>query len=83
MPGPRFIKLKRYELVLIAHLHMRIAKIQRVGQELVSSLYKLKKETYEENYEVLYSRKWQAKVTRINKISYLFSLIKRGPGLQI
>ena len=31
-PGPRFIKLKRYELVLIAHLHMRIVKIQRVGQ---------------------------------------------------
>ena len=32
--GPRFIKLKvkRYELVLIAHLHMRIVKIQRVGQ---------------------------------------------------
>ena len=28
----RFIKLKRYELVLIAHLHMRIVKIQRVGQ---------------------------------------------------
>ena len=47
---------------------------------LVSSLYMLKKETYEENYEALYSRKWQAKVTRINKISYLFSLIKRGPG---
>ena len=31
-PGPRFIKLKRYELVLIAHLHMRIVKIQRVVQ---------------------------------------------------
>ena len=31
-PGPRFIKLKRYELVLIAHWHMRIVKIQRVGQ---------------------------------------------------
>ena len=30
--GPRFIKLKRYELVLIAHLHMRTSKIQRVGQ---------------------------------------------------
>ena len=30
--GPRFIKLKRYELVRIAHLHMRIVKIQRVGQ---------------------------------------------------
>ena len=30
--GPRFIKLKRYELVLIAHLHMRIVKIQRVAQ---------------------------------------------------
>ena len=27
-----FIKLKRYELVLIAHLHMRIAKIGRVGE---------------------------------------------------
>ena len=31
-PGPRFINLKRYELVLIAHLHMRIVKIQRVVQ---------------------------------------------------
>ena len=31
-PGPRFINLKRYELVLISHLHMRIVKIQRVGQ---------------------------------------------------
>ena len=31
-PVPRFIKLKRYELVSIAHLHMRIVKIQRVGQ---------------------------------------------------
>ena len=31
-PGPRFIKQKRYELVLIAHLHMRIVKIQRVVQ---------------------------------------------------
>ena len=30
--GPRFIKLKRCELVLIAHLLMRIVKIQRVGQ---------------------------------------------------
>ena len=30
IPGPRF--LKRYELVLIAHLHMRIVKNQRVGQ---------------------------------------------------
>ena len=29
---PRFIKLKRYELLLIAHLHMRIVKIQRMGQ---------------------------------------------------
>ena len=28
----RFIKLKRYERVLIAHLHMRIVKIQRVVQ---------------------------------------------------
>ena len=27
-----FINLKRYELLLIAHLHMRIVKIQRVGQ---------------------------------------------------
>ena len=31
-PGPRFIKLKRYELVRIAHLHMRIVEFQRVGQ---------------------------------------------------
>ena len=31
-PGPRFIKLKKYELVLIAHLHLRIVKIQQVGQ---------------------------------------------------
>ena len=30
--GPRFIKLKRYELVRIAHLHMRIVEFQRVGQ---------------------------------------------------
>ena len=30
--GPRLINLKRYELVLIAHLHMRIVKIQRVVQ---------------------------------------------------
>ena len=29
---PRFIKLKRYELVLITHLQMLIVKIQRVGQ---------------------------------------------------
>ena len=32
LPGPRFIKLTRYELVLIAHLHMRIVKIQQVVQ---------------------------------------------------
>ena len=29
---PRFINQKRNTLVLIAHLHLRIAKIQRVGQ---------------------------------------------------
>ena len=32
LAGPRFINLKKYELVLIAHLHMRIVKIQQVGQ---------------------------------------------------
>ena len=31
-PEPRFINLKRYELLLIAHLHMSIVKIQRVSQ---------------------------------------------------
>ena len=80
-PGPRFIKLKRYELVLLAHLHMRIVKIQRVGQSArILPIHVKEGDIREKNYEVLYSRKWQAKVTRINKISYLFSLIKRGPG---
>ena len=33
MSGPRFINLQRNELLLIAaHLHMKIFKIQRVGQ---------------------------------------------------
>ena len=31
-PGPRFIIQKTNELLGIAHLHMRIVKIQRVGQ---------------------------------------------------
>ena len=30
--GPRFIIQNTNELILIAHLHMRIVKIQRVGQ---------------------------------------------------
>ena len=44
-----FYQRKRYELVIIAHLHMRIVKFNEWFRVLVSSLYMLKRETYEEN----------------------------------
>ena len=44
-----FYQRERYELVLIAHLHMRIVKFNEWFRVLVSSLYMLKRETYEEN----------------------------------
>ena len=65
VPGPRFIKLKRYELVLIAHLHMRIVKIQRVGHSALILPIHVKEGDIQ---------------GRINMSSYLLRLIKRGPS---
>ena len=48
-PGPHFINRKRYELVVIAHLHIRIIRIQRVGQSTCILPIHLKREIYQEN----------------------------------
>ena len=60
---------------LIAHLHMRIVKIQRVGQSArILPIHVKEGDIREKSTSFLKSRKRQAKVTRINKISYLFRL---------
>ena len=60
---------------------MRIAKIQRVSQSArILPIHVKEGDIRGKSTSFLNYRKRQAKVTRINKISYLFSLIKRGLG---
>ena len=70
--GPVLNHQKRNEFVLIAHLHIRIVKIQQVGQSARILPIHVK--------ELLYSRKWQAKVTRINTpFFFIFFLLYKAP----
>ena len=61
---------------------MRIVKNQRVGESArILPIHVKEGDIRGKSTSFLYFRKRHAKVTRINKISYLFSLIKRGPGV--
>ena len=61
---------------------MRFVKIQRVGQSarILPIHVKGDKRGKSTGFYILVSA-WQAKVTRIIKSWFLFSMIKRGPGL--
>ena len=70
-----FINVKRYELVLIAHLYKRIIRIQRVGQIARILPIHVKEGDIQGKSTSFYI----LVIGRINEISYLFSLRKWVP----